>query len=492
MKITGSSMQMAAQTSYVSYRQKGGALRAEETSSRSETSGTYGNLGGGDGDGNDFSDQLFSNYTKNGDLSGDDSRNGVYVRGASGTGMNTGLYGFPGMEFRNTLMSLLFGRFLQAGMFGGTGSSLSPISTMAWSGGLTQVQVNAYEQEELHFCAAGQALTEDGRTLSFDMNIYMSHMFADVTQIRIPSLTSFLMDPLVINVGSVVAGIEDQTFRFDLDADGSEEDVAALASGSGFLALDKNEDGVINDGSELFGATSGDGFGDLRAYDSDGNGWIDENDEIFSKLRVWYRNGDGIDELVDLKEADVGAIWLGEQETAYHVRGDGQQLNGMMRSTGVFLRESGGVGTVQHIDLSVRKDCDQTDADTSVAGDIGGENFVSGYGTGDRAIPDVLVLQTGRRNTEDKDEEQTTEHKEEETADKKAERRARAAEEKERLKKEQQERYAERKRRNAAQLEDYLEHRREEEERVDELFTDRAEQREEILDELMGSEKKIA
>ena len=41
-------------------------------------------------------------------------------------------------------------------------------------------------------------------------------------------------------------------------------------------ALDINEDGKINDGKELFGTASGNGFGDLAAYDQDNNGWIDE------------------------------------------------------------------------------------------------------------------------------------------------------------------------------------------------------------------------
>ena len=61
MKIAGSTMQMAAQTSYVSYRQSGGTIRAQEASSRSETLGTFGNLTRGEGEGNDFSDHLYSN-----------------------------------------------------------------------------------------------------------------------------------------------------------------------------------------------------------------------------------------------------------------------------------------------------------------------------------------------------------------------------------------------------------------------------------------------
>ena len=69
-----------------------------------------------------------------------------------------------------------------------------------------------------------------------------------------------LFDPLIVNIGSDTADVCDQTFKFDLDADGTEDEISMLGKGSGFLALDKNGDGKINDGSELFGTKSGDGF----------------------------------------------------------------------------------------------------------------------------------------------------------------------------------------------------------------------------------------
>lgn len=53
--------------------------------------------------------------------------------------------------------------------------------------------------------------------------------------------------------------------------------------GGVFLALDKNGDSVINDGKELFGAATGQGFKELAIYDSDKNYWIDENDFNISK-----------------------------------------------------------------------------------------------------------------------------------------------------------------------------------------------------------------
>ena len=60
-----------------------------------------------------------------------------------------------------------------------------------------------------------------------------------------------------------------------------------------------------------------------------------------------------LDKLIGLKEADVGAIYLGSASTDYHLNDASNNTNGMIRQTGIFLRESGGVGTVQHVDLAV-------------------------------------------------------------------------------------------------------------------------------------------
>ncbi|MBQ9459463.1 MAG: hypothetical protein IJU66_05970 [Oscillospiraceae bacterium] len=107
----------------------------------------------------------------------------------------------------------------------------------------------------------------------------------------------------------------------------------------------------IDDGSELFGTKSGDGFADLAAYDEDGNGWIDESDSVFAKLRVWVRGSDG-DRLLDLKEANVGAIYLGSADTEFTFKDSAtNETNGVMRRTGVYLRETGEAGTISHVDL---------------------------------------------------------------------------------------------------------------------------------------------
>ncbi|MCR4891755.1 MAG: hypothetical protein K5989_06215 [Lachnospiraceae bacterium] len=260
------------------------------------------------------------------------------------------------VDFRNSLLiailERLSGNFLKLDTGQGVANTdYSNINSLL-SGRGGQTEAFYYEEENVSFQTRGQAVTEDGRTIEFNLDLEMSRTFIEYTSLNLPGTSAAMRDPLVINVGAGITTLSDQKFLFDLDADGTREEISTLGRGSGFLALDLNEDGIINDGSELFGTQSGDGFADLRKYDSDGNGWIDENDPIFEKLKVWYKNEDGEDSLIDLKAADVGAIYLGSQGTDFSLLGALGQENGRIRSTGFFLRESGGMGTVQHVDLA--------------------------------------------------------------------------------------------------------------------------------------------
>lgn len=208
------------------------------------------------------------------------------------------------------------------------------------------------EAENTAFATVGTVCTADGRSIPFQVNVGMSRAFQQCFEEEI-ALESFKMcDPLVINLDTDLAELTDQSFYFDIDGDGETDQVSGLGSGSGYLALDKNEDGVINDGNELFGTSSGDGFRDLAEYDEDGNGWIDENDEIWGKLKIWCKDENGRDVLYGLAEKGVGAICLKNVSTDFTMKGEEGRTKGAVRSTGIFLYENGGAGTVQHVDVA--------------------------------------------------------------------------------------------------------------------------------------------
>lgn len=207
-----------------------------------------------------------------------------------------------------------------------------------------------YEHESTSFSSNGTILTEDGREIEFSVNMNMSREFFSEKSLSIRAGDA-LKDPLVINFSGKAAELTQDTFSFDIDSDGHENQISFLQPGSGFLALDKNGDNAINDGSELFGPRSGNGFQELAAYDSDGNKWIDENDAIYDKLRIWTKDGEGKDMLFALGEKGIGAIYLDSAATLFSMKDTENNLLGQVQSTGLFLREEGGAGTVQQVDL---------------------------------------------------------------------------------------------------------------------------------------------
>lgn len=209
-----------------------------------------------------------------------------------------------------------------------------------------------YESEASRFTAQGVVHTADGKEIRLALELNMSREFASHTRVSVRAGDA-LKDPLVINFGGTAAQLTQTTFKFDLDVDGKADAMRFVAPGSGFIALDHNGDGRINDGRELFGAQSGDGFADLARHDDDGNGWIDQNDAVFDRLLVWTRDGDGEDRLQGLLQHGVGALYLGKAETPFALKDSANALQGAVRASGLYLREDGGAGTLQQIDLVV-------------------------------------------------------------------------------------------------------------------------------------------
>lgn len=209
------------------------------------------------------------------------------------------------------------------------------------------------EFEQTDFSASGVVKTADGKEISFNLSLSMTRSYHEEsdTSIRLGDARK-TQDPLILNFNGSTAQLSNQRFKFDLNSDGAMEDINFVTGGSGFLALDRNGDGKINNGSELFGTKSGNGFSDLAALDADHNGWIDENDAAYEQLRVWTKDASGQDQLATLKQANVGAISLSHVTTPFDIKTSSNALQGQIRSSGVFLQEDGKVGTVQQLDLT--------------------------------------------------------------------------------------------------------------------------------------------
>ena len=212
--------------------------------------------------------------------------------------------------------------------------------------------------ESLTFEALGQVTTEDGSQIDFMLALDFDRA-THTEQLNQFQGNRNLIDPLMINLNGGAVGFSDLTFEFDLDSDGEMESIAQAAGGSGFIVFDKNQNGIIDNGSEMFGPQSGQGFAELSQYDEDGNGWIDENDSIYSQLEVMTFSGqnhnegqDTTQQVQSLMDAKVGALFLGSVAADYELNTESGVFAGTIKQSGAALTEDGRVLLMQEVHMA--------------------------------------------------------------------------------------------------------------------------------------------
>lgn len=215
-------------------------------------------------------------------------------------------------------------------------------------GDRVEIKTTYMEAQELNFQTKAY-IQAQGKEMELSLDISLSRSFVSKTKITI---SQNLQDPLIISLDSMMPRLSTDKFAFDIDSDGESEQISKLGLNSVFLALDKNSNSIIDNGSELFGTKNGDGFADLALYDDDKNGWIDENDAIFDKLRVWQKT-DKEDKLLALGQVGIGAIFLGSAYTPFSLKSSINDTLGEMRKSGIVLFENGRSGVISQIDLAV-------------------------------------------------------------------------------------------------------------------------------------------
>ncbi len=208
------------------------------------------------------------------------------------------------------------------------------------------------EKEQTSFAAGGIIKTADGKEIQFTLNLTMSREFVESMDISIRAGDA-LLDPLLINFSGSAAELTDQKFAFDLNSDGVAEQMPFMTGESGILVFDKDGDQKADNGSELFGPRTGNGFNELSAFDQTKDGWIDENDSIYNQLYIWTKDQDGGDQLQGLKQSGVGAIAISAVETSFDLKNQENTLEGRIKRTGIYLSENGQAGAVQQIDVAV-------------------------------------------------------------------------------------------------------------------------------------------
>ena len=160
------------------------------------------------------------------------------------------------------------------------------------------------------------------------------------------------IDPLVFDLdgdGITTVSIDDSNAFFDLDNNGFAEKTSWVGAKEGLLVYDKNGDGIINGGNELFGdrtlmkdskTLASSGFTALAEYDNNKDGKIDSNDAIYTLLRIWQdSDGDGIASAGELKQlVDLGIVSIG---LSYNNTGVTDGANNIQVRTGTFTLADG-------------------------------------------------------------------------------------------------------------------------------------------------------
>lgn len=216
-----------------------------------------------------------------------------------------------------------------------------------------QYRESYQEQESSLFLASGNITLQSGETLQVNLEQYTQRDFYIENSLEMKLGEVQLTDPLVLNLQGASVTLSEQKYQFDLNGDGGNQAMHFASGQSGFLALDRNGNGSIDDGSELFGALTGNGFAELARYDEDLNGFIDHGDSVFSQLQFLQKNQNGTEQLQHIKELGIGALYLGSESSPFEIKDQDNQLQAKVRSSGFFLYENGSAGSLQQIDLAV-------------------------------------------------------------------------------------------------------------------------------------------
>ena len=164
------------------------------------------------------------------------------------------------------------------------------------------------------------------------------------------------VDPLIFDLdgdGIKTTGLDQSRTYFDLDSNGFAERTAWVDASDGLLVLDRNNDGQIASGQELFGdqtllangVRAASGFEALKEFDSNRDGRIDTKDEVYSKLKIWRDlNSDGIsqaEELKGLSDYNIASISLSSTSS-----NASDVMNNIQRRVGSFIKTDGSGGVI--------------------------------------------------------------------------------------------------------------------------------------------------
>ncbi|TPL96817.1 Ig-like domain-containing protein, partial [Mesorhizobium sp. B2-3-10] len=247
--------------------------------------------------------------------------------------------------------------------FFGTDAGASPLIITTTSGVAAAVQY-----------LMGTDIGNAGATLAFAATISgINHTFVytqptadagggtlvDLQNVTVADLNTLIggsVDPIILDLNHNGFAFSDVSHgvQFDMNGDGTKEQLAWNTSNDGMLAVDLNHDGKIDDGTELFtpnfdGGHFASGAAALASLDSNHDGVIDHNDAAFSSLLIWKdANANGTSDAGELSHlADNGIVSISTAAQPAVGEIDGQTVTG----NGTFQMADGTSGNYVEVEL---------------------------------------------------------------------------------------------------------------------------------------------
>jgi hypothetical protein len=169
-------------------------------------------------------------------------------------------------------------------------------------------------------------------------------------------------DPIILDLdgdGLETVGLASNVY-FDFDGDGVLTKTGWAAANDALLVWDRNGNGTIDTGAELFGdftplpngTLAPNGFAALAALDSNGDGVIDASDPAFAELKLWRdasQDGQtGSGELISLAEAGIVSLNL-----AHTLKNQVLANGNTLAREGTFTRADGTTGGMGEFRLAI-------------------------------------------------------------------------------------------------------------------------------------------
>jgi hypothetical protein len=191
---------------------------------------------------------------------------------------------------------------------------------------------------------SGQLTLDSGESIQFALDFSM-----EVSWARYSYSEQRLQDPLLLSLAGTPVQLTDSSTEFDLLGNGHMVKLPQLGAQQYYLAYDRDQNKQINNGTELFGPTTGNGFAELAEFDDNGNGFIDPSDDIWQYLYLWQPEQN----LLSMQQAQLGAISIESVVTRMPLYNSQHQLTAQLQRSGLAFQQDGTPALVQQIDLVV-------------------------------------------------------------------------------------------------------------------------------------------